>query len=258
MRAGRGHRQEGRRSSWAASRPNIILDDADLRRRSSTACQKCYLELRADVLGAHPHARSPASWPRSRQIAAETAERTASATRSTRPPSSVRWCPTSQRDRVRGYISQGIEEGAKLVTGGAEAPEGPTRVLRAADGVHRRHTRHDDRPRGDLRPGAGDHALRRRGGRARIANDTHYGLAGGVWSADRSARAASRPPDRNGQIEINGGCAQPAGSVRRLQAVGPRPRVRQVWSCGVPEPEIASAVRGDGSFPPIVAVWQQC
>ena len=28
-----------------------------------------------------------------------------------------------QRDRVRGYIKKGIEEGAKLVTGGAEAPE---------------------------------------------------------------------------------------------------------------------------------------
>jgi len=29
-----------------------------------------------------------------------------------------------QRDRVRGYIEKGIKEGAKLVTGGAEAPEG--------------------------------------------------------------------------------------------------------------------------------------
>ena len=29
-----------------------------------------------------------------------------------------------QRDRVRGYIEKGEQEGAKLVTGGAEAPEG--------------------------------------------------------------------------------------------------------------------------------------
>ena len=43
-----------------------------------------------------------------------------------------------QRDRVRGYISKGIDEGATLVTGGAEAPEGldngffvqPDRLLR--------------------------------------------------------------------------------------------------------------------------------
>src|SRR5262245_54871847 len=30
----------------------------------------------------------------------------------------------TQRERVRAYIRKGIEEGAKLVTGGLEAPEG--------------------------------------------------------------------------------------------------------------------------------------
>ena len=30
----------------------------------------------------------------------------------------------TQRERVRGYIKKGIDEGAELVTGGAEAPEG--------------------------------------------------------------------------------------------------------------------------------------
>ena len=46
------------------------------------------------------------------------------------------------------------------------AARGPReRLLRAADGLLRRHARDDDRPGGDLRPGAGDHALRRRGGR---------------------------------------------------------------------------------------------
>ena len=30
----------------------------------------------------------------------------------------------AQQDRVRGYINKGIEEGATLVTGGAEQPEG--------------------------------------------------------------------------------------------------------------------------------------
>src|SRR5213075_3469448 len=39
----------------------------------------------------------------------------------------------------------------------------------------------------------------------RIANDTMYGLAGGVWSgdADRAVRVARRL--RAGQIEVNGG-----------------------------------------------------
>ena len=69
-----------------------------------------------------------------------------------------------QLDRVRGYIEQGIAEGAKLVTGGAERARRPRhRLLREADGVLERHRRHDHRPGGDLRAGAGDHAVRHRG-----------------------------------------------------------------------------------------------
>ena len=43
----------------------------------------------------------------------------------------------------------------------------------------------------------------------RIANDSIYGLAGGVWSADeeRAKRVAGRI--RTGQVEINGGAFNP-------------------------------------------------
>jgi betaine-aldehyde dehydrogenase len=43
----------------------------------------------------------------------------------------------------------------------------------------------------------------------RIANDTVYGLAGGVWSADpeRAKRVARRM--RTGQVEVNGGRFNP-------------------------------------------------
>jgi len=34
----------------------------------------------------------------------------------------------TQRERVRGYIAKGIDEGAKLVTGGAESPTAWTRA----------------------------------------------------------------------------------------------------------------------------------
>ena len=44
----------------------------------------------------------------------------------------------------------------------------------------------------------------------RIANDSIYGLAGGVWSARRGARAsASRGGCAPGQVEINGGAFNP-------------------------------------------------
>ena len=70
-------------------------------------------------------------------------------------PSSARSISATQRDRVRGYIQKGIDEGATLVTGGVERARGPRhRLLREAHGLRRRHHRHDHRPGGDLRAGA--------------------------------------------------------------------------------------------------------
>ena len=66
----------------------------------------------------------------------------------------------AQRDRVRAYIQGGIDEGAKLVIGGTRPPEGLEKgLLRAPDSLLGGGSRHDDCPRGDLRPGALDHRL---------------------------------------------------------------------------------------------------
>jgi len=43
----------------------------------------------------------------------------------------------------------------------------------------------------------------------RIANDTVYGLAGGVWSADTDRAIAVAKRIRTGQVEINGGAFNP-------------------------------------------------
>ena len=116
----------------------------------------------------------------------------------------------TQLERVRGYIKKGVDEGATLLTGGAEPPEGldkgyfvtPHRLLRTSP-------RHDDRPGGDLRAGALDHALRRRG-RSRADRQRHrYGLAGGVWAGDKEKATAVARRMRTGQVDINGGGFNP-------------------------------------------------
>jgi acyl-CoA reductase-like NAD-dependent aldehyde dehydrogenase len=43
----------------------------------------------------------------------------------------------------------------------------------------------------------------------RIANDSTYGLAGGVWSGDRERAIRVARRIRTGQVEINGGAFNP-------------------------------------------------
>ena len=117
----------------------------------------------------------------------------------------------AQRERVRGYISAGVDEGASLVTGGADAPEGcergffvkPTVFSSVASGMRIAQEEIFGPVLSILPYDTEDDAVR-------IANDSAYGLAGGVWSGDpaRAERVARRM--RTGQVEINGGAFNPA------------------------------------------------
>jgi betaine-aldehyde dehydrogenase len=44
----------------------------------------------------------------------------------------------------------------------------------------------------------------------RIANDTEYGLAGGVWSGDEARAMKVARQIKAGQVEVNGGAFNPA------------------------------------------------
>ena len=116
----------------------------------------------------------------------------------------------TQRERVRGFIRKGIEEGAQLVTGGAEPPDGLARgyFVRPTvfTGVRSDMTIAQEEIFGPvlciLPYDDEDDAVR-------IANDTIYGLGGAVWSKDpaRAQRIARRM--RTGQVDINGGAFNP-------------------------------------------------
>jgi len=110
-----------------------------------------------------------------------------------------------QQERVLGYIRTGLAEGARLVTGGPEVPAGlengnyvtPT-VFADVDSSMRIA---QEEIFGPVLVVIGyedeDDAVR-------IANDSEYGLSGGVWSADEERAFAVARRIRTGTVTVNG------------------------------------------------------
>ncbi len=189
---------------------NVILDDADLAAAVSDGVGKCYLNS-----GQTCSALTRMLVPRSRLAEAEAvAIQTAEQYTAGDPfDAGSRLGPlvsAAQRERVRGYIQKGIDEGAKLIAGGVEAPDGLDKGFFVRPTVF-----------SEVRPGmtieqeeifgpvlsiipydTEEEAIE-------IANDTVYGLAGGVWSGDPERAKAVARQLRTGQVEVNGGSFNP-------------------------------------------------
>ncbi|MFY1824839.1 aldehyde dehydrogenase family protein [Myxococcus fulvus] len=116
----------------------------------------------------------------------------------------------AQRARVREYIQQGLREGAKLVAGGPEQPEGLPKGYYVKPTVFAGVTPEMTIAREEIfGPVLAILPYDDEDDAVRIANSTIYGLAGGVWSEDveHAKRVARRM--RTGQVEINGGRFNP-------------------------------------------------
>ncbi|MFI5639189.1 aldehyde dehydrogenase family protein [Streptomyces goshikiensis] len=113
-----------------------------------------------------------------------------------------------QRDRVRGYIVKGIEEGARLVAGGPDAPRergyfiAPTVFADVTPEMTIAQEEIFGPVISILRYEDEDDALR-------IANGTVYGLGGAVWAADQETAVAFARRMDTGQVDINGGRFNP-------------------------------------------------
>jgi aldehyde dehydrogenase (NAD+) len=190
--------------------PNVILDDADLEAAVPDGVAKCFLNS-----GQTCSALTRMLVPREKlgiaeQIAAAAAEQFTpgdpfEATTRLGPLVSA-----AQRERVRGYIEKGEAEGAKLVTGGAEAPEGLDRGYFVRPTVFSEVTPEMTIAQEEIfGPVLSIQPYEDEDDAVRIANDTVYGLAGGVWSADEERAKSVARRIRTGQVEINGGAFNP-------------------------------------------------
>jgi NAD-dependent aldehyde dehydrogenases len=189
---------------------NVILDDADLKAAVGYGVANVCLNS-GQVCSAHTRMLVP------RDKLAEATEIAAAAAEKATPgdpfDDGSRLGPLvseTQQERVRGYIKKGEEEGAKLVAGGAEQPDG------LETGYFVRPTVFSDvkpdmtiaqeeifGPVLSIIPYDSEDEA------AEIANNTIYGLDGGVWSADPERAKAFARRMRTGQVQINGATFNP-------------------------------------------------
>ena len=188
---------------------NVILDDADLAKAVPDGVFKCYLNS-----GQTCSALTRMVVPRSKlaeieALAVATAENfqcidpfgDADAGKIGIGP----LISAAQRDRVRGYIAKGIDEGATLLTGGAITPEGLDKGFFVAPTVFSNVTTDMTIAQEEIfGPVLSIIPYDTEEEAIAIANDSLYGLAGGVWGDEARANAVARKM-RTGQVEINGG-----------------------------------------------------
>ena len=190
--------------------PNIILEDADLEKAVKAGVGAAFLNS-----GQTCSALTRMLVPRSRLAEAEEIAVKAAESYTLGDPlaEGTRLGPLAsdvQRERVRDYIRKGIDEGAKLILGGPEAPEGLAKGYFVKptifSGVDTSMTIAQEEIFGPvlsiLPYDTEDDAVR-------IANDTVYGLAGAVWAADPERAKAVARRLRTGQVEVNGGSFNP-------------------------------------------------
>ena len=186
---------------------SLILDDADLATAVKGTVAGCYLNS-GQTCTALTRMLVPASkYDEAAKLAVEAAK---AFTLGDPLSEATRLGPLSsklQLERVRDYIKKGIAEGAEVLTGGAEQPEGvapggyfvkPTVFGKVKNSM----TIAQEEIFG---PVLAIIAYQDEEEAVRIANDTPYGLAGAVWSKDDAHAQKVARRIRAGQVDVNGG-----------------------------------------------------
>jgi betaine-aldehyde dehydrogenase len=185
----------------------VILDDADLAAAVKGTVNGCYLNSGQTCTALTRMLVPDSLYEQAKTMAAEAAK---GFTVGDPLQESTKLGPLSsqaQLERVRKFIEKGVQEGAELVAGGAELPEGVP-----AGGYYVRPTVFG-KVKNSMTiaqeeifgPVLSIIPYKDEEDAVRIANDTVYGLAGAVWSKDdaRAQRVARRI--RAGQVDVNGG-----------------------------------------------------
>jgi len=213
--------------------PNIILEDADLSKAVPAGVGAAFLNS-----GQTCTALTRMIVPRSKlaeveQLAAQTAE-TFTPGDPFEPASRLGpLVSAAQQQRVRDYINKGVEEGAKLLVGGPEQPEGlekgyfvkPTVFSEVSNDMTIAQEEIFGPVLSIIPYDTEEEAVQ-------IANDTIYGLAGAVWAGDPEKAKAVARQVRTGMIDVNGGGFNPLAPFGGFKQSG---RGREAGKYGLEE-----------------------
>ncbi|NEX62258.1 aldehyde dehydrogenase family protein [Noviherbaspirillum galbum] len=185
---------------------SVILEDADLAAAVKGTVNACFLNS-GQTCSAHTRMLVPESrYEEAAKVAVEVAK---GFTVGDPFGGSAKLGPLiseAQRERVRGYIRKGIEEGAELLAGGPDAPQGLERGYYVQPTIFGKVKPDSTIAQEEIfGPVLSIITYRDEDEAVSIANGTLYGLAGGVWaSSDERAMQVARRL-RTGQVDINGG-----------------------------------------------------
>ncbi|NKB40685.1 MAG: aldehyde dehydrogenase family protein [Ilumatobacter sp.] len=198
---------------------NIVLDDADFAAVIPKGLFACYLNS-GQTCTAHTRMLVPNSrYDEAVEIAAAAASQTQVGDPTEEGMHLGPLISQVQWDRVQGYIQTGLDEGAVVAAGGLGKPEGhetgyfvkPTVLANVPNDM----TVAQEEIFGPVLSIIGydddDDAVR-------IANDSLYGLSGGVWSGDQERALAVARRMRTGAVDVNGGSfniAAPFGGYKQ-------------------------------------------
>jgi acyl-CoA reductase-like NAD-dependent aldehyde dehydrogenase len=186
---------------------SVILDDADFAAAVKGTVNGCYLNSGQTCTALTRMLVPQSKYEEISKMAADTAKTFTVGDPLAETSKLGPLTSAAQLERVRDYIRKGVAEGAELLAGGADAPEGVP-----AGGYYVKPTVFG-KVRNDMTiaqeeifgPVLAIIPYKDEEDAVRIANDSPYGLAGAVWSKDeaRAQRVARRI--RAGQVDVNGG-----------------------------------------------------
>ncbi|MEN3277353.1 MAG: aldehyde dehydrogenase [Massilia sp.] len=185
---------------------SVVLDDADLAAAVKGTLNACFLNS-GQTCSAHTRMLVPEE--RYEEAARLAVEAAAAFTVGDPLQPGARLGPLvsdAQRERVREFIRKGVEEGAELLCGGADAPPGLERGFYVQPTVFGRVAPGSTIAQEEIfGPVLSIITYRDEDEAVRIANGTPYGLGGGVWAGSDERAIALARRLRTGQVDINGG-----------------------------------------------------